>query len=507
MNAILGLGNLLLQEPLAPRQREWIRRIRQNGQHLVELVNDLLDVTRIEAGRVRLESVPFALDEVLGQAADVLEREAVAKGLEVGIAVDDDVPRMLRGDRRRVAQLLLNYVSNAVKYTEHGRIELRVRAERVAGRIRLQVEVEDTGIGLTEAQRSRLFRPFEQLEPGATRFEGAGLGLSICKWLATAMDGDVGVESTRGVGSTFWFSVLLDDIPDAVAIEEPDGDAGDAKAVVGVLERLAKARVLVVDDNAINRIVTGEILRQAGVDVREADGGEAAVLLTERHCPDVVLMDLQMPEVDGFEAARRLRERAGGAAPPVIGMTASPMATVRSRCLAAGMVEVLEKPFEAEQLLALVAQWLPDAEPAESVRPERPEPHPRLPPAGAPSDPAVLDRAAGLHLLGGNEPMYARLLGMLDEEQARALPAAAEALRHGDREQARPLVHSLAGACAILGADAAHAAARELLALLTEAAPLPVCEDALELLAGEIGRLLVEIERGPPSAPEDVRAA
>lgn len=510
MNAILGLGNLLLQEPLAPRQREWIRRIRQNGQHLVELVNDLLDVTRIEAGRVRLESVPFALDEVLGQAADVLEREAVAKGLEVGIAVDDDVPRMLRGDRRRVAQLLLNYVSNAVKYTEHGRIELRVQAERVAGRIRLQVEVEDTGIGLTEAQRSRLFRPFEQLEPGATRFEGAGLGLSICKWLATAMDGDVGVESTRGVGSTFWFSVLLDDVPDAVAIEEPEGDAGDAETVAGVSRRLAGARVLVVDDNAINRIVTGEILRQAGVDVREADGGEAALLLAERHRPDVVLMDLQMPDVDGLEAVRRLRERFGDAAPPVIAITASPKAAVWSHCLEAGMVEVVEKPFDGDALRALVARWVPTTALAPAVAPGAEAMVEEAPADVIRADliapMAVLDRTAGLRLLGGDEAMYARLLELLEQEQRLALPAAAAALGAGDRERARPLIHSLAGACAILGAEGAHAAARELLALLAEEAPLPVCEDALELLRGEITRLSGEIARGA-LAPEAVRAA
>jgi signal transduction histidine kinase/HPt (histidine-containing phosphotransfer) domain-containing protein/ActR/RegA family two-component response regulator len=505
MNAILGLGNLLLQEPLAPRQREWILRIRQNGQHLVELVNDLLDVTRIEAGKVTLDSAPFALDEVLGQAADVLERDAVAKGLGVGITVADDVPRVLRGDRRRVAQLLLNYVSNAVKYTEHGRIDLRVQAVRAAGQVYLRVEVEDTGVGLTEAQRVRLFRPFEQLEPGVTRFEGAGLGLSICKWLATAMAGEVGVTSTRGVGSTFWFTVRLEEVADAALDAQPELEALDEVTA----SRLARARVLVVDDNAINRIVTSEILRQAGVDVREADGGEAAVLLVQSQHPDLVLMDVQMPDVDGLEASRRIRALLGAGAPPIIAITASAVATDRTRCLDAGMVDLLEKPFEATELQVLVARWLPTGRGEEpAFRPEGPAGLSRT--SGLRVTPSealpVLDMDAGLRLLGGDRAMYERLLGMLEREQADAMPEIAEALRAGDRARARARLHALAGSCAILGAEAGHAAARELLALLAEEAPLPVCEDALIFLQGEITRLLGEIGRGL-GAPEDVRAA
>ena len=356
MNSIIGMTHLALQSHPDPQLRGYLDRIYHSGQHLLGIINDILDFSKIEAGKLELSTVGFMLDALMHNVEQQLGQEAGAKGLGFEIDIAPALMRPLRGDPLRLEQVLLNFAGNAVKFSERGRIVLRARLEHAFGpELLVRFEVQDSGIGIAPDKLASLFTPFQQADPSATRrYGGTGLGLVISKQLAELMRGEVGVESTPGSGSTFWFTarLALDDGAGASGL----GAAPAAPSAQGT--RLDGCTVLLVEDNPFNQQVARELLQQAGADVSVADNGEEALAAMARERFDCVLMDVQMPVMDGLEATRRIRQDPRLHQTLVIAMTANAGVDDRARCLQAGMDEFLSKPVVPELLAATIARCL-----------------------------------------------------------------------------------------------------------------------------------------------------
>ena len=363
MNAILGLSHLALRTELTPKQSDYLGKIHSSAENLLGVITEILDFSKIEAGKLELEQVRFALRRVLDDVAAVSGYRAREKGLELVFSLESEVPQVLEGDPVRLGQVLTNLIGNAVKFTDQGEVVVQGAVERrETERIQLRFEVRDTGIGMEQERAETLFEAFAQADSSTTRkYGGTGLGLSISKRLVEAMGGSIGVRSTLGVGSTFSFTAWFG------YRRQWDGDEGDnapsASLSSGSGDRrvsgLAGLSVLLVEDNTINQQVAQELLQRAGSEVLIAEnGGEAlrrlAALAPQR--PDAVLMDLQMPEMDGYEATRRIRSRAEYADLPIIAMTAHASEEERRRCLGAGMNDHVTKPVDPELLLATLSR-------------------------------------------------------------------------------------------------------------------------------------------------------
>ncbi|GAB6040180.1 response regulator [Endothiovibrio diazotrophicus] len=349
MNAIIGLAHLVLKSELTPHQRDYLRKIHQSGQHLLGIINDILDFSKIEAGKLDIERTPFELDRVLGNVADLIGEKVAAKGLELLFDVAAEVPHTLLGDPLRLGQILINYANNAVKFTERGEIAIRVRVrEECDGEVLLHFGVRDTGPGLSEAQRERLFQSFNQADTSTTRkYGGTGLGLAISKNLAELMGGEVGVESVPGEGSTFWFTARL-----GVAAEQ-------RRRMLPAGSVLRGQRVLVVDDNESARAVLADMLGTMGFVVDAVEDGGAAVRETrraaERHRPyDMLFLDWQMPGMDGSETAEAIRRLHLQPTPRMLMVTAYGREEVLRSAEAAGIDDILIKPVSASTLFESV---------------------------------------------------------------------------------------------------------------------------------------------------------
>ena len=357
MSAILSLTELLLSTPLDEQQREWLNKSKSAGHLLLGIINDILDLSKMEAGAVVLPRQPLYVQGVLQQVTDLVTDACALKGLAYAVQVDPQVPHTLLGDAQRLAQALLNLVSNAVKFTEQGGITVRVEHLGQEGAAEhLRFAVQDTGIGLSPEFQSRVFEGFVQGDNAQTRLHGGtGLGLSICKRIAQLMGGDVGVESVPGQGATFWMTVRL---------ERPAG--GDV-SVAGVKDAstasldLQGLRVLLVDDNASIRDILTQLLTLAGVEVDTAANGRDALVRMTSSAYALVLMDMQMPVMDGLEATRQIRQDPKHRDLPIVALTAGGFDEDRERCLAAGMNDYLSKPFEYKKLLAVLARNLGQA--------------------------------------------------------------------------------------------------------------------------------------------------
>jgi CheY-like chemotaxis protein/nitrogen-specific signal transduction histidine kinase len=352
MNAIMGLCHLALRTELNPKQQDYLARILASSRLLLRILNDILDISKIEAGRLEIEQTDFNLGHVLHHVQDLAGLRAEEKGLELRVEMPEDVPAHLQGDPLRLGQVLLNLVSNAVKFTERGTVSLRVAAlSRDESSATFRFDVIDTGIGIPPDTLSRLFLPFSQADASTTRrFGGTGLGLAISKRLAEMMGGSLEAESVPGEGSTFRFTVAL--ALQARALEPPAQPAAAPTALAS-----AGARVLVVEDNATNRLITLGMLEVQGYSASVAIHGQEALdrVLTRREPFDLILMDVQMPVMDGLEAAARLRR--AGIRIPILAMTAHAMESERQRCLEAGMNDHLIKPLELEALRAALGRW------------------------------------------------------------------------------------------------------------------------------------------------------
>ncbi len=362
MNAIIGLGHLALQTKLSTRQQDYLTKITSAADGLLQLLNDLLDLSKIEAGKMELEEVPFPLHPLLEQLLGLAGVGAAAKGLRLLLSIHPESPEYLVGDPLRLEQVLLNLLGNAVKFTPTGEVELSVRPLTEEGeKVTLEFSVRDTGIGLSPEQRDYIFEAFTQAD-GATsrRFGGTGLGLNICRRLVSFMGGEIGVTSEPGKGSTFTCTARF------FRGTAPEAEPEPMLEPAAVKELLTGRRVLVAEDQEVNQQVLREILEQVGVIVAVAADGRQAVAMASREQFDALLMDLQMPELDGYGATLLLRQRWPREQLPIIAMTAHVMKEERVRCLAGGMNDHLAKPVNPQKLYACLLRWLRPGAPRQS---------------------------------------------------------------------------------------------------------------------------------------------
>ncbi len=354
LSAVVGMTTLLRDTPLTPEQADCTETIRSSSEMLLAVVNDLLDFSKIESGRVELEDVPFEVRPVVSEAVRVVAQAAKEKGLPVEIDVAPGVPAQVAGDATRLRQILVNLLSNAVKFTDRGRVTVRVRpAGDAAGRPRLHFSVTDTGIGLTAEQLRRLFQVFGQADRSTTRrYGGSGLGLAISKRLAELHGGEMWVESTAGMGSTFHFTLALRAV--SVATEAPTS----AAVFDATFATRHPCRLLVAEDNAINQKVMRSMLRRLGYEPVIVSDGNEAITALQTGSYDVLLTDVEMPGLNGPAATARIRaDFPSSAQPVIIALTAHAGANKREELLAGGMDEYLAKPVQPEKLTGLLARW------------------------------------------------------------------------------------------------------------------------------------------------------
>lgn len=357
MNAIMGLLQLLEDTALQAQQRDYLSKIGSAADVLLNVLNDILDISRVEANKLELSHNRFLLDQVLSKATDLFAYRAEEKAIQLYCTKDANCPVSLKGDRLRLAQILNNLLSNALKFTDKGRIHLQVQS--VHNGAQLQFSVKDSGIGMNAEQCLNLFKPFSQVDESSSRkYGGAGLGLSICKNLVELMGGTIWVESVPGQGTTFHFTI--DCIDPEFTIREEDAKALKLQTNPNVNTQgpahppLLNKRVLVVDDHKLNRMVALEMLKKWGAKVSLAENGLEAVKACLSETFDIVLMDLQMPEMDGFEATAKILSELGHSAPPIVAVTASATEQDRLQILDAGMCEHVIKPFKKEALIQIL---------------------------------------------------------------------------------------------------------------------------------------------------------
>lgn len=357
MNAIIGMTDLALEEQVAPAVREYLDVVKNNARLLLDLLNEILDLSKLESGKFTLENAPFDLREAAAQLIDTFRYRAREKGITVAHQIATDVPARLSADPLRLRQVLMNLLSNAVKFTEQGSVVLRVTVESTSdSNVWLRFSVSDTGIGISPQDQEKIFAPFTQVDASNTRrYGGTGLGLAIASDLVRAMGNRLSVRSELDVGSEFYFTIPLERVaepaPVGPALAEADKPAAAAARPNGSSGPL---RVLLAEDVPTNQKLVVLFLTRRGHVVDVASNGVQAVEMTERNKYDVILMDVQMPEMDGLQAATAIRALPDAAHVPIIALTAHAMQGDRERCVAAGMDDYLPKPLDMRKLLSMV---------------------------------------------------------------------------------------------------------------------------------------------------------
>jgi two-component system sensor histidine kinase/response regulator len=492
MNAILGFTHMLMRDAREPEARDKLGKIGEAGRHLLAVINDILDLSKIEAGKLTLDHADFAVRQALRHVGDLVAARAQAADVELSLSVDPAVPPIVNGDITRVSQALLNFAGNAVKFTEHGRVEMRVSVDaETADGYMLRFEVEDTGIGIAPEHLPRLFSAFEQADSSTTRRHGGtGLGLAISRRLAELMGGTVGVRSEPGVGSTFWFTVRVAPAS-AAPVSRTTGDsgaAGEGALTVpqdegGELRRVSGgARLLLVEDNEVNREVALDLLNEAGLRVDVAEDGAVAVAAARRERYDLILMDMQMPVMDGLAATRAIRQLPEYAEVPILAMTANAFDEDRRQCLEAGMNDHVPKPVDPARLFATLMRWLPHrtlVRPLPVVSGAIGEAASIDAVSRSPQDMQLarlaavpgLDVTAGLRYSNGKSERYLRLLARYLAGDVGAVSGLAERLAAGDLPEVARRAHSLKGASGFIGATVLQALAAEVQASVDDALP------------------------------------
>ncbi len=485
MNAIIGMAYLAMKTDLTSRQSDLISKIQQAGKNLLSIIDDILDISKVEAGKLNIERVPFELDNVVNHVLNVVSDKASAKGLTLKCEVAPDVPPTLLGDPLRLGQILINYANNAVKFTSSGGITITIYIkEMIQDDLLLRFDVIDTGIGISAEQSKNLFRSFEQADASTTRnYGGTGLGLAISKGLAGLMGGAVGMTSVPKEGSTFWFTARVG--LGVKTVYGPLSEFGSLYAAAALSDEhqqaraalvpLSGARILLVEDNELNQQVASELLKEVGMSVTVASNGRKAVECvaasnSDRAPFDMVLMDLQMPVMDGLTATKMIKLDAGNESLPIAALTANIMQEVRLQCLNAGMVGFVVKPIEPIDLWRTLAHLIKPRTGLGSRTNATPLTT-SLEPFTAPTTESVLsdlagidglDATLGLHRVLGRQSLYIELLRKFTGSQANALNELQAALDVQDQDSAERIAHTLRGVAGNIGAIQLAAASAQL---------------------------------------------
>lgn len=478
MNAILGFSEILLHSDVDARQKNYLQKIMSSSGLLLEIINDILDFSKIEASKIELENKVFALDAVLNKLQMLFKQKALEKGVKLSFELSGDLPSLLMGDELRITQVLVNLMSNAIKFTKEGSIVLRMDvSDKEPSRAKLHIRISDSGIGMSEAQLQKLFKPFSQADSSTTReYGGTGLGLSISQGLVRAMGSQLEVESTLGVGSTFFFS--LD-----VGVESWEGLSLVQEESYGLQDYpdLSHVRLLLVEDNLVNQEVITEILKRIHIRAQIANNGKEAVdlFLASPESFDIILMDIQMPLMSGYEATKIIREH--NKEIPIIALTAAAMIEDREKVLEAGMNEHLSKPIQSDVMLRAIIRYFDAAFELPSMSPSQTQ-----------EAQTFLDVAYAMRLIGVNEALYAKILSKFSEELREGF-APLKAVTTLAKSDAKALLHALKGVSGNVGANRLGASASRLDAALKEGRIITQ-EEALEL-ESHITQTLQEIER------------
>jgi len=486
MNAIIGMSELLLSGDPTDEQREYLEMVLESAESLLAIINEVLDFSKIEAGKVALDHIRFDFSRLM---QDILKSLAVRVGerdLELVCDIHRDVPRFLIGDPHRVRQIIVNLVGNALKFTERGEIRLSAEVEEADERhVVLRASVADTGIGIPPEKQSTLFEAFEQVESELSRrYPGTGLGLAICQRLVELMEGRIWCESEPGQGSTFYFTAQFDlpapdQIPaDSPPVEEPGVVVWKRRLDTPLPMPSRKLRVLLAEDSYVNQRLAMGLLGKQGHEVVVAGNGQEAVRLARADSFDLILMDVQMPEMDGFEATRQIRqwEQENGGHLPIVALTAHAMKGDRDRCMEAGMDAYVSKPVRARELFETMESVLSvgQARPAPEAAPEQ-------------ETPAGLDWKTAMEAVQGDQGLLRELIEIFLDDGPKLMSQAREAQAEGDAAVLQRAAHTLKGSVRLFGAIQAFDLCFELESLAKRS--------ELQQAAAAIARLEEELER------------
>lgn len=486
MNAILGLTHLIKQEVNTSSQADKLEKITVSAKHLLGLINDILDLSKIDAGRMTLENTPISLPAIIDHVLSMMKDRADLKKLPLNRTIDPALIKLsLLGDPLRIGQILVNFLNNAIKFTERGQITLVAKLlDQDEKQARIRCEIHDTGIGMTPEQTTRVFEAFEQAQSSTSRkYGGSGLGLAICQHLSRLMRGEVGVSSTPGVGSCFWFEAPfeINTMPKADTIESFPGE----------LRR--NALILLVEDNLINQEVAIQLLQDFGLRVEIANHGGEAVEKVGQRAYDLILMDMQMPVMGGLEATRTIRQLRHGRMTPILAMTANAFNEDRQQCLAAGMNDFIAKPVDPAALYLSLARWLP-------INTRTPNGLTQVEniPTSHPDAISILDIPAALSRLRGKQELYQKLLQQfiqLHEDNTEQMHAS---LQSGDLATLQRMAHSLKGVAGTLSMGQLQQCAIQLEQTVKSNASSARISQEIETLAEALSSVKSAIESAYP---------
>ncbi|WP_417910718.1 CBS domain-containing protein [Candidatus Electronema sp. PJ] len=491
MNGIIGLTELALTTELTPQQSDYLEKVNESAQSLLGLLNDILDLSKIEAHRLELESIPFDLHALLGQISSLMAIHSQQKGLPLHVRIDPEIPRHLLGDPLRIKQILLNLVGNAFKFTRQGEITIEVRPGLHAQHDCLPVAftVRDTGIGIAKRQQQELFKPFVQSDSSTTRlYGGTGLGLAITRQLVEMMDGTITLVSAPGEGSAFTFTLPLPlSAPEELAAYLKHSELASPDR--STLEQIRGAHILLVEDNAINQQVAMELLTQECFRVDLAENGEQALDLLQPGRYDLVLMDIQMPVMDGYQATTAIRRQSEYDSLPILAMSANAMRHDREQCRAVGMNDHIPKPVDRKQLLAALCRWIKPA-----VR-DKPQKRQERHIAGKLPQLCGINSRVALERLGGNQRVYLSILHSFAREYPGAVREIRRQLAENERNSAERLAHTLKGMAGAIGAETLQETAKVLEDNIRHNQPL---DSLLEAAEFQLEQVIVALQSLPP---------